>query len=275
MTLHTGRAEDFRTASWAERMAPRFRRGGKPAPALLRRIYEGVLERWPGNHLVSALPGGERIRVSARHRYLSWNPEEYAAFRAAARPGDLVIDVGANVGAYTLLFAHWVGPTGRVVAFEPAPDAAAGLRRHLALNALASRVEVHEMAVSDRSGTAFFDAVAASGSNALVSAATASSLDVRTTTLDEFCSAGDLRPRVVKIDVEGAELSVLRGARRLLADPAVDIFVELHPSAWRTAGMTADAVAAALHALGVAPVALDPALDVWSTEGIAARLERR
>jgi FkbM family methyltransferase len=256
-------------------MAPVFRSAGRPAPALLRRIYEGVLERWPGEHLVSVLPGGERIRVSARHRYLSWNPEEYAAFRAAVRPGDLVLDVGANVGAYTLLFAQWVGPAGHVVAFEPAPLAAAGLRRHLALNGLTSRVEVLEAAVCDRSGTAPFHADAASGVNALASRGTPSSIEVLTTTLDEFCSARDLRPHVVKIDVEGAELAVLEGARRLLSDPEIRVFVELHPATWGASGTTAGAVAAALDALGFVAVALDPELDIWTTEGVAVRLERR
>ena len=60
--------------------------------------------------------------VAPEFRHLTWNPEEYTAFRAAVRPGGVVLEAGANVGAYTMLFAQWVGPAGRVFAFEPDPD---------------------------------------------------------------------------------------------------------------------------------------------------------
>src|SRR2546430_4581907 len=127
MTDHRiGEADRFRSGSWLERTVDRWRRGRvTAAPPLLRRAYEGLLDRLPGDHLVSVMPGGERVRLSARYRYLSWNPVEYRAFRSAVRPGTTVLDVGANVGAYTLMFAAWVGDEGRVFAFEPAPDAVA------------------------------------------------------------------------------------------------------------------------------------------------------
>ena len=66
-------------------------------------------------------PRGRVVLVAAEFRHITWNPEEYAAFRAAVRPGDVVLEAGANVGAYTMLFAQWVGPAGRVFAFEPDP----------------------------------------------------------------------------------------------------------------------------------------------------------
>src|SRR5438093_46642 len=121
MTGHRiGEADRFRAGSWLERAVDRWRRGRETAaPPLLRRAFEALLDRLPGDHLVSAMPGGERVRLSARHRHLSWNPLEYQAFRAAVRPGATVLDVGANVGAYTLMFAAWVGTEGRVFAFEP------------------------------------------------------------------------------------------------------------------------------------------------------------
>ena len=99
------------------------------APPALRRAFEAVLDRLPGDHLVSVLPEGERVRLSAKYRHVSWNPVEYRAFRAVVRRGATVLDVGANVGAYTLMFAAWVGEQGRVFAFEPAPEAAQGFGR--------------------------------------------------------------------------------------------------------------------------------------------------
>ena len=249
-----GRGEAFRDVGWFERATARLRGDRRrPAPRLLKRAHEFVLDHLPGDHLVSTLPGGERIRASARYRYLSWNPEEYAAFREAVRPGSVVLDVGANVGSYTLLFAMWTGPEGRVFAFEPAPDAREGLRRHLALNDLADRVEIVPAAADDLAGQM---------------------IDVKTTTIDAFCQERNIRPDVVKIDVEGAEADVLEGARRVLAQPGVQAFVEFHPSVWRRRGMTAAAMRAQLTSQRLAAEPLDPALDIWNTEGIAARLRR-
>ena len=84
---------------------------------------------------------------------LSWNPDEYCAFRQAIRQGATVFDVGANLGAYTLLFAQWVGPAGRVFAFEPSAASRSGLARHVHLNELEDRVEIVSAAVANRTGT--------------------------------------------------------------------------------------------------------------------------
>ena len=214
MTMQVGRGEHFRAASWLERGIERIRGARtRPAPAALRRLHELVLDLLPGDHLVSTLPGGERVRVSARHRHLSWNPEEYTAFKSSVRPGAIVLDVGANIGAYTVLFAQWTGASGRVIAFEPSPDSVLGLREHVRLNGVADRVEIVEAAVSSRDGSAAFDCAGASGANAIVADGTAiaGAITVRTTTLDAFCDARRLRPSMIKIDVEGAELDVLRG----------------------------------------------------------------
>lgn len=272
-----GRGEHFRGASWIERGVERLRGGRtRTAPPALRRLHEFVLDLLPGDHLVSTLPGGERVRLCARYRQLGWNPEEYAAFREAVRPGATVFDVGANLGAYTLLFAQWVGPVGKVVAFEPAPAAATGLRRLVALNDLRERVEIVETAVSGAVGTAQFASDGSSGANALVNVPHGSRgvISVPTTSLDAFCDAHRLRPDVIKIDVEGEELDVLRGARQTLSRPSVQVFLELHPSAWASRGITAASIRGELESLGLAAEPLDPSIDVWTTEGISARLRR-
>jgi len=234
-----------------------------------------MLEILPGDHLVSTLPGGERVRLSARYRHLSWNPEEYAAFRTAVRPGATVLDVGANVGAYTMLFARWVGASGQVVAFEPAPASSAGLREHLRLNGLSDRVEIVEAAVSDRAGSAAFNSDGVSGANALVAgAADPGAITVATTSLDAFCADRGLRPSVVKVDVEGGELDVLRGGRRVLATPGLHAFLEFHPAIWAARGIARAAIEAELAGQGFDPEPLHPSLDVWNTEGICVRLRR-
>jgi len=274
---HVGRGEHFRAASWLERGVERLRGGRRRfAPPALRRLHEFVLDLIPGDHLVSTLPGGERVRVCARYRQLGWNPEEYAAFRTAVTPGATVFDVGANLGAYTVLFAQWVGPSGKVVAFEPAPASATGLRRLVALNDVSTRVEIVEAAVSSAVGTARFASDGASGANAVVDAAHAGRgvITVPTTSVDAFCETHGVRPDVIKIDVEGEELEVLRGARRTLSLPSVQAFLELHPAAWAARGITAASIRAELDALGLTAEPLDPSIDAWNTEGISVRLRR-
>ena len=276
MTMRVGRGQQFRAASWLERSVERLRGGrARQAPPILRRLHEMLLDLWPGEHLISTLPGGERVRLSAGCRQLSWNLEEYEALRKVVHPGATVLDVGANVGAYTLLFALWTGPAGRVIAFEPAPASAAALRRQLQLNGLASRVEVVQSAVAGAVGTASFASDGSSGANALATnAATGHLITVETTSLDAFCASRSVHPDVIKIDVEGAELDVLRGARRTLEAPAIEVFVEFHPSVWAERGITAEAMRSELASHGFVPEPLDPSIDIWNTEGISVRLRR-
>ena len=88
----------------------------------LRGGYERALSQLRPEQMVCTLPGGERIRLLPSLRQVTWNTDEYDAFRRDVRPGDVVFDVGANLGAYTMLFAQWVGPAGGCFAFEPAPE---------------------------------------------------------------------------------------------------------------------------------------------------------
>ena len=273
-----GSANRYRSGSWIERSVVRLRRRGRSAaPPALRRAFEAVLDRLPGSHLVSVLPEGERVRLSARYRHVSWNPDEYHAFRAAVRPGTTVLDVGANVGAYTLMFATWVGETGRVFAFEPAPDACEGLRTHVMMNGFDDRVTILEAAAAEMVGTAAFALHPSGGASSLelASVDNATRVTVATETIDSVCRAHALLPAVIKIDVEGAELDVLRGARNTLTLPGLHVFVEFHPAAWRAAGLSRADLEQELHEQGFGVEPLDPAYDPWTTEGVCVRLRRR
>ena len=275
---HLGRAHRYRSGSWIERSVGRLRRGGRSAaPPALRRAFEAVLDRLPGDHLVCVLPGGERVRLSARYRHVSWNPDEYAAFHAIVRPGMTVLDIGANVGAYALVFAAWVGAKGRVFAFEPAPDACAGLRTHVTLNGFDDRVTIVQAAIAGSSGSAPFAVHPSGGASslALESVANGTRVTVPTQTIDDVCKAHELLPAVIKIDVEGAELDVLRGARQTLALPGLHAFVEFHPAAWRVAGISRAEIEGELAGQGFTVESLDPSYDPWTTEGVSVRLRRR
>lgn len=273
--MQTGVGRNYREPSWLERMASGSA-GRAPAwlRAPLKRAYNALLAAMPGDHLTCRLPGGETIRVDPDYRHLAWNAEEYAALKQHARDGGTVLDVGANVGCYTLLFARWVGDTGHVYAFEPAAASRAGLERHLALNGLAQRVTVRPEAVSDRSGTAPFIDAGTHGDNRLVPAATPETRSVPSLSIDEFCDASGISPDLIKIDIEGAELSALRGARRTIAGrgAALALFVELHPNTWPSLGVTRAAIEEELRRQHLAVEPLPGVGDPWAVEGVCVRL---
>jgi FkbM family methyltransferase len=268
----------YRRRTMLEVVAQALPRGG-PFGAVrraLKRSYERLLA-WQASGLESVLPGGEVVRVAPAYRHITWNTDEYEAFRAAVRPGQVVIDAGANVGAYSVLFGHWVGAAGRVYAFEPDPAAFDGLVRHISINGLDGRVRPIRAAIAERSSSATRLAVAASGTSRLVDATGSvgqDTIDVAAVSIDEFCRDEGVRPDVIKIDVEGAELAALRGARRTIAEtPGLALFVEMHPSLWRASGMTAAGMKGQCEALGLAAERLDGSRDaLWTTEGVCLRL---
>ena len=154
----------------------------------------------------------------------TYEREQTRLFERHLRPGATVLDVGAHVGYYTLLSSVLVGGEGRVHAFEPNPANAEFLRRHVRINRL-SNVHVEQAAVSDTAGTARFDFGTGSGTGRL---ADAGALEVRTVRLDDHCAQHGLAPAALKIDVEGAELVVLEGARETLARHRPVIFLSTH-----------------------------------------------
>lgn len=153
---------------------------------------------------------------------------EYAKQRLMSsmlHPGEAMFDVGANVGYYTLLASHKVGPSGCVVAFEPFPANVRLIKRHLRLNRVRN-VSVHQVAVSDREGRARF---APNASNAMGKLSDAGSIDVAMVSLDSVVTTASLPdPTLLKIDVEGAELGVLRGAAKLLDRARPSILLATH-----------------------------------------------
>jgi FkbM family methyltransferase len=273
----TGEAQRFRAPGPLERLARTL--GGPlwrgPARRAASRALEAALTiGTAGRGLRCTLPGGEVIRILPKYRHASWNADEYHAFRHALAPGAVALDAGASVGSYALLFGQWVRPHGRVYAFEPAPDSREALERHIALNGIADVVVPVGKALSDRAATASFVLAGLHGISRLALAHEPASAIVETTTIDEFCERERVRPDLIKIDVEGAELAVLRGARETIRARRADLalFVEFHPSLWPSMGVTRDAMAAELAALGLTPEPIGAPVDPWTLEGVALRL---
>jgi len=170
---------------------------------------------------------------------------------------DRVLDVGANIGIYTVFFASRVP---RVDAFEPEPRVAGLLRRNLALNSLGNTV-VHEVCVSDRTGNVSFLRAGAKNRGIGQITPTAKTGDVRyaAVSLDDFFSIGVTGRQLVKLDVEGAEWLVLQGAQKCLANPdcVFDLLIEVHPEAINGYGGTVAGMEKLLEGLGYTVCQLD------------------
>jgi len=197
---------------------------------VLGRLLRLPLAAIPKTAIVPILNGplkGKRWIVGSGIHRLWLGSYEPAKMNLAAKlvnRGDVVFDIGANVGIYTLLFSEAIGRPGRVFAFEPSPLNVRHLERHLELNRVWN-VEVVEVAVSDSSGTATFDTTSGSCTGRLE---TGGDLAVDTTTIDEFVGANHVRPSLIKIDVEGSEALVLRGAARTLRELRPQILLATH-----------------------------------------------
>lgn len=215
-------AATFLPPRWRARTEPAFRRG---EIVVLQGLGAGL--RFPAR----ALPPTHAHAGLIIRGDLDVPVQE--ALRRTVPAGGVVYDVGANVGFFTLLAARLVGDRGRVVAFEPIADVAQLARQAVVRSAVLGRVDVRAQAVGATTGTAQMCRVAAGGiwSHMATRPAhpqTIGTVSVPVVSLDDVIAAGAPVPDVVRIDVEGAEIDVLRGATRLLAEHRPRIVCELH-----------------------------------------------
>jgi FkbM family methyltransferase len=168
---------------------------------------------------------GTRWLLATRINFFlgTYEPEQTEAFVRAVKPGAVVYDVGAHYGYYSLLASHLAGGNGRVIALEPSPRNLRVLRKHVELNR-ATNITVLETALSDHQGEARFDNRAGSGVGHL---SPEGPLTVKLTTLDVLAREFP-PPKVLKIDVEGAEEAVLLGARETLSKAKPTVFLSTH-----------------------------------------------
>ena len=203
-----------------------------------------------GDHrALTFLQNGQKMFVDTRsvdvgtHLLLDgwWGPDYVTAFGRLLKPGQCVLDIGANHGVYALVAARRVGPRGRVIAFEPNAQLCDLIRASVSVNGLEKIVEVVQCAVGDADGEAtleFDEHWAARGrvrsgveAPAMAGGAAARSERVRCVALDSFFANADRPVDLVKMDVEGSEGPVLDGMKRLVErSPHLRIMMEFCPS---------------------------------------------
>jgi FkbM family methyltransferase len=181
-------------------------------------------------------PSLDRLVALGLHR-LGWmGRDEAILLRRLVRPGQHVIDVGANIGIYSLLLAGLVERSGSVLAFEPEPNLFTILRENCVSNN-ATNIVLFQCALGQMSGLASFHRSAFnSGDNRLSRASMGhDAIEVKVERFDHLHP--DSKPDFVKIDVQGHELAALAGMERALAaSPKVRVLFEFSPAALRKAG---------------------------------------
>ncbi len=200
---------------------------------------DGMVVPGPGFQ-IEIFPPRESVIGRSLYRTGIWEPEMTAFVQKTFQPGWRVIDIGAHIGYYTLLFAKQVGAEGAVLAFEPMPRERAILQRNIERNQL-NTVRVYDYALSDHTGTAVMKPDCRGQMQSDTQGAQEDTVEM--IPLDNLWeSIGWDRLDVVKIDVEGAEAGVLKGMTGVLKKYQPFLLMEVHPPQLRDFGSSAGEV---------------------------------
>lgn len=247
----------FRILLKIERVVGNRGLGRIPFVQTVKRVLLGLTT--PTQRMVKQM-GGFKMYLSPQDSGLSrvllgdgeYEEYEIDLFRAAVKPGMVLLDVGANIGIYSLAAAQQTGDRARIFAFEPEPSAMAMLRDNILLNGYHSIVPV-DKALADNHGTLKLNVdVANFGKHSIV---TADSIDrqieIQAVTVDEFVEEHNLtRVDLMKLDVEGAEGMVLAGAMDTIKRFGPVIFMEYTPDWLARAGTDTKQLFADFESLG-------------------------
>ena len=180
--------------------------------------------------------------------------EDMAFVLHTLRPDDLFVDVGANVGSYTVLASGAVG--ARSIAFEPTPSTFDKLMRNISVNKISDRVEAYNMGAGAREETLQFTAKKDTTNHVITGTTHEETIEIQAIRVDDILTN---TPRIIKIDVEGWEQQVLLGMPKTLADPElVAVIAESNDSAGRNFGAQRDSVTEIMADNGFSASSYDP-----------------
>ena len=249
-----------------------------PAYAAAQRVYALGLRTLYARSGMPWRVHDEIVRIDPRVRHFVPHASESALFAFIKRhitPGAVVFDVGSFLGVYAVLAARFAGPRGRVIAVEPTPSSALVARRHLQFNAsvAAAPVILFEAAAGERRGRATFYEYDAPYVNGLTPAVDVSGRArhrvVEVVTIDDLCDRLKIRPTFIRMDVQGAEFQILRGACRTIAamGSRLTIVAEMHPQCWPSLGLDEGHARETIDALGLCAAPLEPGAALFARDG--------
>jgi FkbM family methyltransferase len=233
-----------------------------PAWILLGKIYRYVLRRLPVDlHVSSHIGPYGPFKLDGRFAFTNFaargERKKNIGFCACIEHSvgaTCVIDVGAQIGLVSLPMSTKMAPGGRVYSFEPAEFNRSLLERHVALNGI-KNIEVIGCLVGkeDAEHVEFFELDSDTGLNSVVQRDGVNGLKrslSRQVSLDSYCRQHNLEPQLIKIDVEGAEIDVLKGAAEIICACQPVIFLSVHPSLIKAQGYKLSDVSVVLEELG-------------------------
>jgi FkbM family methyltransferase len=205
---------------------------------------------------------------SDRRAYFSgryYQPDISRLLEQLLQPGDQYVDVGGNIGMTALLARSRIGATGKGVAFEPNPNAFARLKGHFAINGI-TNFELVPRAVSDTESVLelFVPCDEMLLGTFVPEKAEGTRVEVRTEPADRYVAAFDaVQPTLIKIDVEGFEVQVLRGIQSQLARPNVMVVTEIADAKLRRAGHSREELHTLLGGFGFTAHTIDVRASRW------------
>ena len=181
-----------------------------------------------------------------------WEPAETSLIRGQIEPGDTFIDVGANIGYYTVIASEMVGPSGRVFAFEPDPASFAFLQKNVEANGC-TNVVLEQKALSNQPGSIklYLDDENKGAHKIYEFGGNHDFVEVEAVRLDDYLKELEVDVDLIKIDTEGAEGVILEGMRETLGrNEDVRLVVEFFPKLLAAFGYSAKDVLAGIQSLG-------------------------
>jgi FkbM family methyltransferase len=220
-------------------------------------FYSAVEVAYP--HTIITL-GGESFRVPLRWKHWFYEGYEQPTFdfiRTYCTPGATLIDIGAHFGIFTISALRKVGPSGRVISFEPCASTRSILFKTIQLNGVSGISEIRDEAVSNVTGLSpfFSSPIPGDAANTLIGNSNhPTRSEVRTIRLDDIDVS---RVDAIKIDAEGAELRILDGARTLISKHRPAVLLSVHPLQIRRSGRSLNDLWGVVESLNLVPCPKD------------------
>ena len=217
--------------------------------SVIRKIGYGVIDIFTLGRGVTKKINGIAVKFPANYfRYFpdDYEKENFSLIDTVVNKGDIVIDIGAHIGLMAVVLGKRIGENGKIYSFEPTPYSFTVLKKTIRLNKLEKIITPINQAVAATSGSIEFNANKENVSNSIVSYDYNSGhqkMTVTTISVDEFVKQQQLsRLNFIKIDAEGVELDVLKGAKETLLQFDLKMILALHPLAVAAKGDTMEEI---------------------------------